>query len=85
MEGIEWGEYGYDFREVVYRKDFSDPEELQINTTLLNAKAPAYSSEAEIRFCVNKSLMCLPQGELSRDNPPVRIDPNTFPPVLSSI
>lgn len=83
LEGIEWGDYGYDFRKVVYRNDFSDPEELQINTTLLNAKAPAYSSEAEIRFCVSESLISLPQGELSPHNPPVEIDPNTFPPVLS--
>lgn len=83
LESVEWGKYSYDYREVVYRNDFSDPEELQVNTTLLNSKAPAYSSEAEIRFCVNESIIHYPEGQLSSKNPPVQIDPNSLPKVLS--
>jgi hypothetical protein len=83
LDNIVWNDYGYDYREVVYRNDFDNPEELQINTTLLNAKAPAYISEAEIRFCVNEPLMHSPEGELSPSNPPIQVDPDTLPNVLT--
>ncbi|UTW01763.1 hypothetical protein KDX31_10270 [Amphritea atlantica] len=82
LESVNWDVYGYDYREVVYRDDFEDPEELQINTTLLNAKARAYSSEDEIRFCVSEDLIKLPEGEFSSENPPVTIDPETLPKVI---
>jgi hypothetical protein len=83
LDNVIWNDYGYDYREVVYRDDFDNPEELQSNTTLLNAKAPAYISEQEIRFCVSESLIHLPEGQLSRSNPPIEIDPDALPSVLT--
>jgi len=83
LESVNWGSYGYDCREVAYRDNFEDPEELQNNSTLLNTKAPAYSSEEEIRFCINEDLLKLPEGNLSSKNPPIEIDPNALPKVIS--
>ena len=82
-EHIVWGDYGVNCNEVIYRDTFDDTEELQNNIKLLNSKALAYSSESEIRFSVNESLMHLPEGELSETNPPVLIAPNSLPKVIS--
>ncbi|TYK64200.1 hypothetical protein [Colwellia echini] len=82
-EHIVWGDYGFDYNEVIYRDTFDDTEELQSHIKLLNSKALAYSSESEVRFSVNESLMYLPEGELSATNPPVKIDPNSLPKIIS--
>jgi hypothetical protein len=82
LQSVNWGSYGYNCREVVYRDDFEDPEELQINTTLINTKALAYSSEAEIRFSINEQLINIPEGDISSKNPPIAINPETLPKVI---
>jgi hypothetical protein len=82
-EHTVWGHYGFSYNEVIYRDTFEDTEELQSNTKLLNLKALAYSSESEIRFSVNESLIHLPKGELSATNPPVQINPENLPKVIS--
>ena len=83
LDNITWNDYSYDYREVVYRNDFEDPEELQDNTTLLNVKAPAYISEEEIRFCVDEPLIHRPEGKISSSNPPIQVDPDTLPNVIT--
>jgi hypothetical protein len=80
---IDWGSYGYNCYEVSYRDNFEDPEELQSNIKLLNSKALAYSSESEVRFSVSEPLIHLPEGGISATNPPVRVDPEVLPKVIS--
>lgn len=83
LDNVVWEDYGYDYNEVVYRDSFEEPEELQSNIILLNSKALAYSAESEVRFSTNESLIQLPEGELSGTNPPIQIDIDTLPKVIS--
>lgn len=82
IENIDWEESGYDYNEVIYRDSFNEPEELQSNTLLLNSKGLAYSSESEIRFSTNKSLIELPEGDLSATNPPIHVDIDSLPKII---
>lgn len=83
LANVSWGHYGYDYREIVYRNEFENPEELQLNTILLNTKARAYASEAEIRFCINENLIKIPEGDISSENPPQPIDKEVLPKVIA--
>lgn len=83
IQSIDWGEFGFDYRKVDYRNVFENTEELQVNTTLLNVKAPAYASESEIRFTINKNLIEKPSGELSELNPPRQVPIESLPKVIS--
>lgn len=81
-QSAEWKSYGYDYRLVDYRDEFEDLEELQINTTLVNAKSEAYAAEEEIRFTINESATDWRDGKLSASNPPRRKEDHEFPPVI---
>jgi hypothetical protein len=83
IQSIDWGDFGFDYRKVDYRNVFEDTEELQVNTTLLNVKAPAYASESEIRFTINKNLIEIPDGELSELNPPRQVPIESLPKVIA--
>lgn len=43
----------------------------------------AYSSESEVRFSVSEPLIHLSEGGISATNPPVRVDPEVLPKVIS--
>ncbi|MAS94684.1 MAG: hypothetical protein CMO55_15910 [Verrucomicrobiales bacterium] len=82
INSADWGDYSFDYREVDYRDEFEDIEELQVITTLLNVKAEAYSSEEEIRFTIIEDAVDLPEGELSAENPPRIKNEDEFPKVI---
>ena len=78
----DWGSYGFDYRVVEYRDEFEDPEELQINTTIVNVKSEAYASEEEIRFTIIEDAVDWPEGEPSSTNHPRLKSDDEFPSVI---
>lgn len=82
IKSADWRSYSFDRRLVDYRDEFEDLEELQINTTLVNVKSEAYSSEEEIRFSINENAIDRPEGELSASNPPQIKEDDEFPQVI---
>lgn len=61
VKSINWNGHSFTKHIVNYR-DVFDPEELQINTTVINTKSSAYLEESELRFTVN-GLNTIPKVE----------------------
>lgn len=67
IKSISWNGHSFTRHIVDYRDEF-DPEELQINTTIINTKSSAYLEESELRFTVSglKTIPIVPPYQFGK-------------------